>query len=203
MMLAKTDLDIAAGYVSGLVPARLRPLFERIRAEYDRTVAEVLALTGQSRLLQRQPVLRRTLEVRDTYLQPLHHLEVALLVRYRAERSAERSAAGRGICAGRLTSSQKCCTRRTTAPDGAPGKAGADLLRRDVRGKREHRRAAAVRVVRPLHQVRVARAAAARAHGQPAGQLPLGPPRRTHPPPRRARVPTRCRRCAGSRPRPG
>jgi hypothetical protein len=47
------------------------------------------------------------------------------------------------------------------------------------------------------------RAAAARAHGQPAGQLPLGPPRRTHPPPRRARVPTRCRRCAGSRPRPG
>ena len=67
------------------MPERLRPLFDRIREEYDRTVAEVLALTGESELLERQPVLRRTLAVRDTYLEPLHHLQVALLRRYRAE----------------------------------------------------------------------------------------------------------------------
>ncbi|MDT5037540.1 MAG: hypothetical protein QOE03_2725, partial [Micromonosporaceae bacterium] len=58
-------------------------IFGRIRDEYDRSVAEVLAITGESKLLERQPVLRRTLGVRDTYLQPLHHLQVSLLTRYR------------------------------------------------------------------------------------------------------------------------
>jgi len=83
MMLAKTDLAIARRYVESLVPARLHPIFDRIRDEYDRTVREVLAVTGESELLDGQPVLRRTLAVRDTYLEPLHHLQIALLRRYR------------------------------------------------------------------------------------------------------------------------
>jgi phosphoenolpyruvate carboxylase len=91
MMLTKTDLGIAARYVSELVPAELRPIFDRIREEHDRTLAEVLAITGESELLERQPVLRRTLAVRDTYLLPLHHLQVALLQRYRAERDDPRA----------------------------------------------------------------------------------------------------------------
>jgi phosphoenolpyruvate carboxylase len=84
MMLAKTDLDIASRYVDSLVGEPLRPIFEQIREEYDRTVAEVLAVTGESELLEKQPVLARTLGVRDTYLQPLHHLQVSLLARNRA-----------------------------------------------------------------------------------------------------------------------
>jgi phosphoenolpyruvate carboxylase len=85
MMLAKTDLDIAARYVSALVPEPLQPIFDRIRDEYERTVTEVLAITGSSTVMEHQPLLARTLAVRDTYLQPLHHLQVALLARYRAE----------------------------------------------------------------------------------------------------------------------
>jgi phosphoenolpyruvate carboxylase len=84
MMLAKTDLAIAGRYVETLVPERLHPIFGRIESEYARTVAEILSLTGEPELLDSNPVLRRTLAVRDTYLEPLHHLQVALLHRHRA-----------------------------------------------------------------------------------------------------------------------
>jgi phosphoenolpyruvate carboxylase len=88
MTLTKTDLSIAARYVETLVPEDLRPIFSTIEAEYQRTVAEVLAITGETGLLQRQEVLSRTLAVRDTYLEPLHHLQVALLAQYRAGRTS-------------------------------------------------------------------------------------------------------------------
>jgi phosphoenolpyruvate carboxylase len=84
MMLTKTDLGIARRYAESLVPEPLRRIFERIQAEYELTVAQVLAITGEDRLLDAQPVLQRTLAVRDTYLEPLHHLQVALLRQYRA-----------------------------------------------------------------------------------------------------------------------
>jgi phosphoenolpyruvate carboxylase len=87
MMLTKTDLSIAARYVETLVPEELRPVFTTIEDEYRRTVAEVLAITGEAEVLERQPVLSRTLAVRDTYLEPLHHLQVALLAQYRAGRT--------------------------------------------------------------------------------------------------------------------
>lgn len=84
MTLTKTDLDIAARYVGQLVPAESAHLFDVIREEHARTVEEVLAVTGQSRLLESAPLLRRTLEIRDGYLQPLHALQTSLLARLRA-----------------------------------------------------------------------------------------------------------------------
>ena len=83
MTLAKTDLTIAARYVATLVPEDSAGLFEVIKAEHARTVSEILAVTGQRQLLESAPVLRRSLELRDSYLAPLHALQTALLARAR------------------------------------------------------------------------------------------------------------------------
>ena len=89
MTLAKTDLEVAARYVEHLVEPALRPIFEEIRAEHERTVAEVLRLTGGPGLLAANPTLKRTLEVRDAYLAPLHRIQVSLLARRRADGPAD------------------------------------------------------------------------------------------------------------------
>ena len=83
MTLVKTDLDIAARYVEALAPVEVRGVLDDIRAEHELTVAQVLAVTGDDALLDRDPVLRRTLEIRDNYLEPLHHLQIQLLARRR------------------------------------------------------------------------------------------------------------------------
>ncbi|MCO1655243.1 phosphoenolpyruvate carboxylase [Pseudonocardia sp. S2-4] len=83
MTLAKTDLRIAGFYVAELVDPALHPVFDDITAEHARTLREVLRLTGSPTLLARHPVLRNTLAVRASYLEPLHHLQVELLARRR------------------------------------------------------------------------------------------------------------------------
>jgi len=88
MVLVKTDLAIAARYVDALVPPEHRRLLDVIRVELDRTCEEVLAVLGVDDLLSTRPDLRRTLAVRDTYLDPLHVLQVELLARWRSDADA-------------------------------------------------------------------------------------------------------------------
>ena len=83
MTLAKSDMTIASYYIEQLVPEQLRHVWEAILGEYNETLEQVLAITGDNELLDRYPILKRTLSVRDTYIDPISYLQVALLKRLR------------------------------------------------------------------------------------------------------------------------
>ena len=83
MTMAKTDLEMAERYVKALVPVELQRFFEEIKAEFELTSREINYLRGNQDLLGDQPLLARTLQIRDQYLAPLHILQVNLLQRVR------------------------------------------------------------------------------------------------------------------------
>ena len=104
MTLTKTDLTIARHYVERLVDPSLHHLFDIVVDEYHRTVDEVRAVTGED-LLAEKPMLRRTLAVRDAYLDPINVLQVEMLHRSRAGEVSEELQRGllltiNGIAAG-------------------------------------------------------------------------------------------------------
>ncbi len=90
MTAAKTDLVTAGKYVSKLVSPELHHFLDEITEEFELTKSELLLLTGKKELLGDQPILARTLQVRDAYLAPLHLLQVNLLGRVRSgDKSAD------------------------------------------------------------------------------------------------------------------
>ena len=85
MVLAKSDLGIASRYVALVADAALSErIFGRIRDEWQLTVRYLLEITGQSELLQTNPTLARSFRNRSPYIDPLNHLQIALLHRLRS-----------------------------------------------------------------------------------------------------------------------
>ena len=89
MTLAKTDLAIAQRYVNELVDPSLHKIFDQIKTEFDLTVKELLLMTNKTEILGNQPILARTLQIRDTYLAPLQLLQISLLKRVRNQKEVD------------------------------------------------------------------------------------------------------------------
>jgi phosphoenolpyruvate carboxylase len=106
MVLAKADVAIASRYADLVTDPALRAvIFGRIRAEFESTVAALLRIMGTGELLAGNPQLARSIKYRFPYLDPLNHIQIELLRRYRAGDRDERSRRGihltiNGIAAG-------------------------------------------------------------------------------------------------------
>jgi phosphoenolpyruvate carboxylase len=83
MVLAKADGRIAAEYDRRLVPPPLQSIGADLRARLQRAIAGVLALTGDNELLEQNPVIRRSIDVRNPYVDPINLVQIELLRRLR------------------------------------------------------------------------------------------------------------------------
>jgi phosphoenolpyruvate carboxylase len=85
MVLAKTDMGIASRYAELVTDTALREeIFGRIEEEWRLSVKWLFAVTGRTELLQDNPTLARSIRNRTPYIDPLNHLQVELLRRYRS-----------------------------------------------------------------------------------------------------------------------
>jgi phosphoenolpyruvate carboxylase len=92
MVLSKTDTHIAARYAELVTDAQLRGrIFGRIQAELERSIQHLLAITGQAELLESNPLLARSFRNRRPYIDPLNHLQVESLRRFRAGEQDEKT----------------------------------------------------------------------------------------------------------------
>jgi phosphoenolpyruvate carboxylase len=90
MVLAKTDLAIAARYVELVENKKLgRKIFATIVAEWELTSEALSAIAGEKERLQSNPSLARSIAHRFPYLDSLNHLQVELMRRYRAQSEGE------------------------------------------------------------------------------------------------------------------
>jgi phosphoenolpyruvate carboxylase len=106
MVLAKSDLALASRYAELVTDVALRKkIFNRIETEWHLTVTALQLITGDKQRLTNNAALQRSIRHRFPYIDPLHHLQVELVRRYRAGQSDERVQRGihisiNGIAAG-------------------------------------------------------------------------------------------------------
>lgn len=106
MVLAKSDLNLASRYADLVPDARLRRrIFSAIEAEWHSTVDALARITGDKQRLAHNEALARSIRHRFPYIDPLHHLQVELVRRWRGGQTDERIKTGihlsiNGIAAG-------------------------------------------------------------------------------------------------------
>ena len=88
MALAKADAGVAQHYDRQLVPPELQPVASSMRRRLDRATGAILSITGSRRMLDDNEVLRRSIEVRNPYVDPINVVQVELLRRLTALRAA-------------------------------------------------------------------------------------------------------------------
>lgn len=90
MVMAKSDLRVAARYVDLVEDRKLgKRLFAAIQAEWEATEEALATITGEPQRLASNPALARSIEHRFPYLDPLNHLQVELIRRYRSRRAGD------------------------------------------------------------------------------------------------------------------
>ncbi len=90
MVLAKSDLSLAARYAELVPDAKLRKkVLTEIEAEWQRTARALQLITGESKRLASNVALARSIQHRFPYIDPLHHLQVELIRRFRAGKKPE------------------------------------------------------------------------------------------------------------------
>jgi len=106
MVLAKSDLALASRYAELVDDVKLRKkIFKAMETEWQRTAQALQLITGAKQRLANNASLARSIKHRFPYIDPLHHLQVELIRRYRAGISDERAQRGihlsiNGIAAG-------------------------------------------------------------------------------------------------------
>ncbi len=90
MSLFKAQMDIAREYTDlAQDKDRAASIYENIRGEFQRTLTHTLGVANQRLLLEENPALHLSLVRRDPYLDPLNHIQLTLLKRYRNEQLPE------------------------------------------------------------------------------------------------------------------
>jgi phosphoenolpyruvate carboxylase len=106
MVLAKSDIAIASRYAELVADVELRErIFAKLRGEWSASIEALLAIMGQNQLLEGNPLLSRSIRNRFPYMDPLNHMQIELLKRYRAGDADEDVVTGihltiNGIAAG-------------------------------------------------------------------------------------------------------
>jgi phosphoenolpyruvate carboxylase len=106
MVLSKSDIAIASRYAALVADDALREsIFPRLRSEWQSTIDALLTIMQHKALLEKNPLLARSIQHRFPYLDPLNHMQLELLRRYRGGDTQEAVVQGihltiNGVAAG-------------------------------------------------------------------------------------------------------
>ena len=120
MVLAKADADIARRYDERLVQPELLSLGSDLRDRLSQVIEAVLSLTGQSDLLDHSPKTQEAFSLRNTYLDPLHLMQIELLARSRQRQGPAESPSSRP-CWSAWRASRPVCAIPAERSTGAGG----------------------------------------------------------------------------------